>query len=63
MHDDLTRSTPSGKLLGVCAGLAERSGLAPLPLRILAVAALLCAFKLTVVGYCVAALILRMERR
>lgn len=52
-----------GKLLGVCARVAAASELPAWPFRLLAVLALLCAFKLTVVAYCVAALAIRLERR
>ena len=62
MQDRSTRPAP-GKLLGVCQRAAADMGVPAAPLRAIAVVALLVAFKLTVVAYCVAALIHRVERR
>lgn len=53
----------SGKLLGTCTELAERTGMPVSLVRIAAVVALVWAFKLTVVAYCLGALIFRAERR
>ena len=54
----------SGKLLGTCAALAERTGIPALAWRLGALAALLLvSFKLTIVVYCIAALALRLGRR
>ncbi len=53
----------SGKLLGTCAALEERTGVPAIAWRIGAVAALfLVSFKLTVAVYCIAALALRLGR-
>ena len=51
------------RLLGVCAAMGVRSGIAPTLLRIATIVALVCAFKLTVVAYCAIAVVLRLEQR
>ena len=62
MQDRSSRPMP-GKLLGVCQRAAADVGVPATALRVIAVLALLVAFKLTVAAYCVAALIYRLERR
>lgn len=63
MIDESHGRAAAGKLMGVCAQAADFTNLPVTPVRVLAVIALLLAFKLTVVAYCVAALIVRLERR
>jgi phage shock protein PspC (stress-responsive transcriptional regulator) len=54
----------SGKLLGTCAALEDRTGVPAIAWRIGVLAALLCvSFKLTVAVYCLAALAFRLSRR
>lgn len=61
--DDFEDRVPS-RLLGTCAALDARTGIPALLWRIAVVAALLCvSFKLTIMAYCVAALIFKLGRR
>ena len=62
MITDRSDMRTPGRLLGVCAQLAETSGVRTGLLRFIAVLAMLCAFKLTVIVYCVAALAFRVRR-
>lgn len=62
IHEYHDQVSSRGKLLGTCAGLADRSGVPVTLLRIALVVALCVSFKLTVLGYCVAALALRADR-
>ena len=61
-YDPIVVRTP-GRLLGVCADLSAVSGINATLIRILAVVAMICAFKLTLVTYCVGALAFRAQRR
>lgn len=63
MVQDIHDRTPGGvRLLGVCAAMGARSGIAPALLRTATIVALVCAFKVTVVAYCAIALALRLAR-
>ena len=63
MTNDRSRVRLPGKLMGVCQQAAADMGISPTPVRVVAMIAMLFAFKLTVAAYCVAALIYRLERR
>ena len=50
-------------LFGVCAAVGDATGIAPIVFRLGLVAAILCgAFTVTMVGYCAAALAIRLTR-
>jgi len=64
IRDYQDRAPSGGKLLGTCAGLAERTGVPAIAWRIGTIAALLLiSFKITIAVYCVIALALRLGRR
>ncbi len=62
---DYQDGTPSsGKLLGTCAALEDRTGVPVIAWRVSLIVALLCvSFKLTIAVYCVLALAFRLSRR
>lgn len=63
IRDYQDRAPGSGKLLGTCAALEDRTGVPAIAWRIGVIIALLCvSFKLTIVVYCVTALALRLSR-
>ena len=57
-HRGLYRNPYHGWVAGVCAGIAERMGISPIWLRLLAIFGLLTATTLTVLGYVLAWLVL-----
>ena len=64
MNRIATRSDHRETLFGVCAAIGDATGIPPIVLRLGLVAAILCgAFTLTVVGYCVAGLAIRLAHR
>jgi len=64
IRDEQDRAPGSGKLLGTCAVLADRTGIPATAWRVAAVIAALCvSFKLTVAVYCVAAIGFRLRGR
>ena len=61
---DYQRGSPgSGKLLGTCAALEDRTGVPAIAWRLATIVALCIWFKLTIAVYCVAALGFKLGRR
>jgi len=57
------RTPGSGKLLGTCAALADRTGIPAIAWRIATIVALCIWFKLTIALYCVAAIAFKLGKR
>jgi phage shock protein PspC (stress-responsive transcriptional regulator) len=57
------RTPGSGKLLGTCAALEERTGIPANAWRVATIVALCIWFKLTIAVYCVAAIAFKLGKR
>ena len=64
IHDRYRRIAGSGKMLGTCAAISDRTGLNANIVRVAMVgSALLISWKLTIVAYCAAAFVLWYKSR